>query len=64
MILKLTKKIYQKNSILNAIKEYSKLTDITMKEDDDYFYLDFQNCHFNAKMTISEFENYLIEMDQ
>lgn len=64
MILKLSKKVFQKNSILKAIKDYSQLADIVAEEGNEYYYLDFHNCHFDTQMTVSEFENYLIEMEQ
>lgn len=64
MTLNLSKEIYQKSSIMKAIKDYKQLARIQFGEDEHHWRLDFQESRYDMQNTVSEFENYLIGIEQ
>jgi len=64
MELNLNKDIYGKTSIERAIRDYGQIAHIHLEEDEHYWRLNFVESKYNMEKTISEFENYLIEMGQ
>lgn len=61
--LKISKKIYSKKTLMHAIEMYSKLTYIESEENENYWTLHFFKCKFDENLTVSEFENYLIGLE-
>lgn len=64
MTLNLSKEIYQKPSVLEAMKDYEKLARIQFGEADHYWNLYFFETRYDMQKTVSEFENYLIGIEQ
>ncbi len=61
--LKLSKEIFEKAVILNAISQYDSLCRISINEkDNNYYKLSFSNCLYSNEETIKEFENYVIDL--
>ena len=61
--LQLSKEIYSKQSVSNAIVAYSGYARITVSEKRKYLQLTFRNCKYDEVRTIKEFENYLISLE-
>ena len=59
-VLYLNKEIYNKSNLQIAIRDYSNITKIEVKEVHGYYSCTFRDCKFDAGITILEFENYLI----
>ena len=61
-ILKLNKELYTSSSIDRAIIDYSGLAKIKAAEDYMYYYISFHRCKYDVEKTVSEFCNYLIDL--
>lgn len=61
-IIKLSSSIYDQKKILESIHDFQELCTISIKYRDDYYCLCFENCKYDENKTISEFENYLIDL--
>lgn len=60
--LTLNKEMYSKEVILFAIKQYQELSMIKIVDRGKYWECLFSNCCYNQKITMMEFENYLINI--
>lgn len=60
--LKLVKELYDKNSISKAIKDYEDLCVIQVKDLTEVWELIFFKCVYDTKLTMKEFENYVIDI--
>lgn len=49
---------------MKAIKDYKQLARIQFGEDEHHWRLDFQESRYDMQNTVSEFENYLIGIEQ
>lgn len=58
----LSKDIYIISAIENAISAFSKLAEITISEETNCYFCEFNNCVYEKDITIKEFENYLIDL--
>lgn len=58
----LNKEMYSKEVILFAIKQYQELSMIKILDRGKYWECLFSNCCYNKKITMMEFENYLINI--
>ena len=61
--LQLSKEIYSKQSVSNAIAAYSGYARITVFEKRNCLQLTFRNCKYDESRTVKEFENYLISLE-
>ena len=61
--LQLHKNIYRYTIIARAVRDYSELADIEVKETDFYWIVSFSLCRFDEEITRREFENYLIDLE-
>lgn len=60
--LLLRKEIYQRKYIEQACAEYQSLADLEIRDFGSYYEVAFQNCIYPKKVTMDEFENYLIDL--
>lgn len=60
--IKYAKPFYSKLVLAAAINAYRKIANISLSEDDNYYYCEFFNCIVPADRIIHEFDNYLIEL--
>lgn len=58
--LKLSKELYKKCRIEQAVRDYAQICQIEVKEEKACYLCCFSNMRFDVKTVISEFENYLI----
>lgn len=63
IILKLNSDIFHLEKINFTIKTYSEYADITIENVERYWHLSFKNCKYDEALTVREFENYLIGME-
>ena len=63
MELTLNADIYSHQVIEAAIIAYKCLATIAVRQNDRQIYLVFDNCRFDPSITIKEFENYLIGLE-
>lgn len=61
--IKLSKELYSEKCLRKAMADYSSLAQITIEYDQELWLIQFSNCKYEANRTISEFENYLIELE-
>jgi len=62
--LKLRSDVYTEGSIKKVIAVYKTLADIVIEgQKDGYMMICFTNCIYDEKLTIKEFENYLIGVE-
>ena len=60
--VKINKNIFEKETVLRTIEEYSDIATININETDEYYDLNFDNCKYDQEETVKEFENYLIDL--
>lgn len=58
--LELAFDIYSENGIIKAIEAYKNYADISISRNPSSYKLTFTNCRYDVQLTIREFENYLI----
>lgn len=58
--LLLNKELYPVNIIEKGISDYKSLATITYINKDCHYALSFDDCLYDEKLTIKEFENYMI----
>ena len=63
MILKLKKEIYTFFNLEKAIDAFSSYSLITVTEDSLEWTVVFSDCKYDPKLTLCEFENYLIDLE-
>ena len=62
--VKLRSDVYTEESIKKVIAVYKTLADIVIEgQKDGYIRICFTNCIYDEKLTIKEFENYLIGVE-
>lgn len=61
--LTLCEDIYSEEKIKHVMQVYKDYARINLKKKDDKYILEFKNCKYDEKITIQEFENYLIGME-
>lgn len=61
--IKLSKELYSEKCLRKAMADYSSLAQITIEYDQESWLIQFSNCKYEENRTISEFENYLIELE-
>lgn len=61
--LELSEDIYSEEKIKQVMQVYKDYAKIKMKKYDCKYILEFKNCKYDKKITIQEFENYLIGME-
>lgn len=62
--LKLRSDVYTEESIKKVIAVYKTLADIVIEgQKDGYMMICITNCIYDEKLTIKEFENYLIGVE-
>ncbi len=61
--LRLNSQIYSSGCIDRAIKDYSEISKIKAHEKDGYWLLSFSRCKYDIETTVSEFCNYLIDIE-
>jgi len=62
-IVKYNRSIYSNRAIDEAILAYSQLATITKSINNEYVELTFDNCKYDDDITVKEFENYLIGIE-
>lgn len=55
--------IYSVENIKKTCLIYDKFAEITLQEEKDYMILNFSACKYSEELTIKEFENYLIGVE-
>lgn len=60
--LLLRKSIFDINSINKAKNSFKELCSISIKETEKYFVCSFSSCVYDDCITVSEFENYIIDL--
>ena len=61
--VKINRSIYSEETITAAIKAYQNHAVISAKIKDDYAVLTFWKCRYDEDLTIKEFENYMIGIE-
>ena len=61
--LRLSKKVYQEDSIRLTITAYQNYAQFSIKEFPDAWEIVFSDCKFDEDRTVKEFENYLIGIE-
>ena len=59
--LKLSKELYKFEKVLSTIDAFSDYARIRMKDDLNYYILEFSESKYDLNITKAEFENYLID---
>lgn len=59
----LCKEIYSRENILSTISAYRDYATIILNDVNDKYELIFRKCKYSKKITIKEFENYLIGLE-
>lgn len=62
-VLQLSAEIYSDASIDKACRAYEGYAKIKVKKFEKYTELRFDRCKYDAELTIREFENYLINVE-
>ena len=57
---KLCKEFYEKDALLKAIQAYKSLADISVTEDDYYYYFNIKRSDYEPDLVANEFENYIL----
>ena len=60
--IRYSKEFYNYDDIIAAIKDYKRISAITVSEDKDYYICSFSNCVIQPQRVVLEFNNYLIEL--
>lgn len=60
--LMLSKELYNSTAIIKTVSAFSELVNISVTENNKYYICYFNNSRYGTKQTISEFENYLIDL--
>lgn len=60
--LELCKEIYNKQSISIAMGAFRDLAKISINEFGNYYEISFNDCSYDESMTMREFENYVIDL--
>lgn len=63
MKIKLNSDIFSLEKINHTKKVYSGYADIMIENIEGYWHLSFENCKYDESLTVREFENYLIGME-
>ena len=63
MELKISKQIYARSSIDTAVSAFRNHAKIQIRETLSYWCLLFRHCKYDPKLTMKEFENYLIGLE-
>ncbi len=58
----MNKEIFTRESVACACERFSDLAEITITERGVYYECRFAHCRWNEKITIREFENYIIDL--
>jgi hypothetical protein len=61
--LKLNKEIYNVEKIMKTMNVYRGYAKCSMSYDGDYTIVTFDDCKYDENITIREFENYLIGLE-
>ena len=61
--LKLNKEIYSNHKIVKAMSVYSGFAEMEMHNGGKYSLIVFSKCKYDEDLTIKEFENYLIGLE-
>lgn len=59
----MNKEIYSENTIKKAVTDYKDYARISVSESDKYWDIDFSDFKYDGEQTVSEFENYLIGLE-
>lgn len=60
--LRFHKEIYAGWALQSAVAAYGALATITIRDDDEYHICQFDRCRYEEKLTVKEFQNYLIDL--
>ena len=58
--LRLPKELYRLEMIQKTIQEFSELAHMRVKDSNENWEVLFSRCRYGVEKTVSEFENYLI----
>ncbi|MGF0019899.1 HxsD-like protein [Sporofaciens sp. SGI.106] len=61
--LQLNSEIFSEKNIKYTQKVYSRLAKIRIEFSSNYWILQFSDCIYEERLTIKEFENYLIGLE-
>lgn len=61
--LELNTEVYSIMNIKNVIEIYKNYADICIKDNSQYVIVCFDDCKYDCKTTMKEFENYLIGLE-
>lgn len=61
--IKINKELYSLKTLESAKEMYANLAYINRDEDSKYWILSFSKCKYDEMLTIREFENYLIGLE-
>lgn len=61
--LALCEDIYSEKKIKQVMQVYKDYAQIKLKKEESKYILEFKNCKYDKRITIQEFENYLIGME-
>lgn len=59
----MSKEIYSENTIKKAVADYKDFAKMRVSETGSYWNIDFSDFRYDDKQTVSEFENYLIGLE-
>ena len=62
-VLHLNKDIYSIARIKNAVLAFKDYADMGITEHKEYIYVSFLQCKYDESITVKEFENYLIGLE-
>ena len=60
--LLLNKVIFDINSIKKAVNSFKEICSVLIKETKEYYICLFTGCVYDARITVFEFENYIIDL--
>lgn len=63
MECRLSKDIFSQQAVIEAARAYSHLALISIEEQDNYWQIQFTECRYAEYITVREFENYLIILE-
>ncbi len=62
-ILEANKEVYSRNHVIASISAYQNLCSVDFSESERYWILTFKDCVYGEQLTVKEFENYLIGLE-
>lgn len=61
--IQINSEIFSEKTVKQALDDYKRIAKTSMKNKGEYYIVTFWKCKFDEEQTISEFENYMIGLE-